>query len=124
MSVPCSICKLQGRAGRVNWRSVNAPLAYLMGGIGPSGSKVVFFVCVCGCFFMFPMDKHSSCPSSHGEQLIIIPPSSPPKQGSADVMSGHLSLCFPPSHTIPALHPDFWGEIPLFSHPCRLPQQA
>lgn len=32
-----SICKLQGRAGRVKWRSVNAPLAYLMGGIRTVG---------------------------------------------------------------------------------------
>lgn len=35
----CSICKLQGRAGRVKWRSVNAPLAYLMGGMRMVGSE-------------------------------------------------------------------------------------
>lgn len=29
----------QGRAGRVKWRSVNAPLAYLMGGMRMVGSE-------------------------------------------------------------------------------------
>lgn len=45
MQSVCSICKLQGRAGRVKWRSVNAPLAYLMGGIRTVGFE--------GCFFFF-----------------------------------------------------------------------
>lgn len=70
----CSICKLQGRAGRVKRRSVNAPLAYLMGGIRTIGFEgwVGFF------FSVFPIDKHCfSCSSSHGEELIAFPPSLP-----------------------------------------------
>ena len=121
----CSICKLQGRAGRVKWRSVNAPLAYLMGGI-----RTVGFEGWVGFFFMFPIDKHCfSCSSSHGEELIAFPPSLP-LHPSAGWCRWSRCWCFAgagmgtcPStsqssraHITPASHPEFWGEIALYSH--------